>query len=131
MSADPIMILSSATVPSRHDPDLPSLHGLTWAVNPHDFWVIGGPQGAGKSDLMFMLAALTRPLEGTYEVFGEDMTRRFGDEFLPNRLRMALVFDDARLFNALTVADNVSLPIRYHQNLPPEESAGWLSALLS
>src|SRR6185369_2810655 len=63
-------------------------------------------------------------------LYGQDMGEHFGDEFLPNRLRMGIVFDDARLFGLLTVAANVALPIRYHQNATEEDAASWVSGLL-
>ena len=37
---------------------------------------------------------------------------------------------DARLFNHLTIAENVSLPARYHNDLHEDETAGWTQALL-
>ena len=58
------------------------------------------------------------------------MTQHFGDEFLPCRLRVGMVFDDARLLNHLTIAENVSLPACYHNDLHPEEVEGWLTELL-
>jgi ABC-type transporter Mla maintaining outer membrane lipid asymmetry ATPase subunit MlaF len=58
------------------------------------------------------------------------MSDHFGDEFLPNRRRVGMVFDDARLLNHLTIAENVALPARYHHNLDEEEVAGWTTALL-
>jgi ABC-type transporter Mla maintaining outer membrane lipid asymmetry ATPase subunit MlaF len=125
-----IFELRNVTVPSRRDADAAVIEDVNWQVRAADFWVVGGLQGSGKSDLMFMLAGLTKPLRGCYELFGQDMTQHFGDEFLPNRLRVGMVFDDARLFGGLTIAENVALPVRYHQNLTPEQSASWIGALL-
>jgi ABC-type transporter Mla maintaining outer membrane lipid asymmetry ATPase subunit MlaF len=79
---------------------------------------------------MFMLAGLTKPTRGAYTLFGQDMTQHFGDKFLPSRLRVGMVFDDARLLNHLTIAENVSLPPRYHNDLHAAEVEGWLEALL-
>jgi ABC-type transporter Mla maintaining outer membrane lipid asymmetry ATPase subunit MlaF len=130
MSA-PVIELQDVTVPSRRDAEMGVLSGLNWTVAPGDFRVVGSVHGGGKSDFIFMLGGLTRPLRGTYLLFGQDMGRRFGDEFLPNRLRTGVVFDDARLFPPRTIAENVALPIRYHQNLTPDESASWVAALLN
>jgi ABC-type transporter Mla maintaining outer membrane lipid asymmetry ATPase subunit MlaF len=41
----------------------------------------------------------------------------FEDTRLPERLRLGLVFDGGQLLNHLTVAENIALPLRYHQNL--------------
>ena len=97
MSAEFIFELRDVAVPSRRDSDITTIKGVNWSVREREFWVVGGLQGAGKSDLMFMLGGLTKPLAGRYTLFEQDMGAHFGDEFLPNRLRVGIVFDDARL----------------------------------
>lgn len=130
MSAEVILNLQDVVVPLRREAETPALGAVNWSVKPGEFWILGGRQGGGKSDLLFMLAGLTRPLSGSYALLGQDMARQFGDEFLPNRVRVGMVFDDARLLSHLTVAENVALPARYHQDLHLDESAGWVEALL-
>lgn len=130
MNAEAVIEMRDVTVPSRRDAEAVSIENVNWSVREHEFWVVGGLQGTGKSDLMFMLAGLTKPLHGSYTLFGQDMGERFGDEFLPNRLRVGMVFDDERLLNDLTIAQNVALPARYHHNLHADEAADWAEALL-
>lgn len=130
MNAEPIIEMQDVTVPSRRDSDSVSIEGMDWIVREREFWIVGGMQGSGKSDLMFMLAGLTKPLHGRYSLYGQDMTQRFGDEFLPCRLRIGMVFDDARLFNHLTIAENVALPVRYHNDLHAAEAGEWVKAVL-
>ena len=130
MSDTPILELMDVTVPARRNAEVPSVEHVSWAVKAGEFWVIGGLQGSGKSDFTFMLSGLTKPLAGSFRLFGDDMARHFGDESLPNRLRIAMVFDDARLFASHTIVENVALPVRYHQNLSAEESASWVEVLM-
>jgi putative ABC transport system ATP-binding protein len=130
MSGEPIIELQEVAVPARWDAEVISIEGLNWTVREDEFWVVGGLQGTGKSDLIYLLAGLNRPVSGTYTLFGRDMKQHFGDEFLPCRLRVGMVFDDARLFNHLTIAENVALPARYHNDLHVDEAEAWVSALL-
>lgn len=130
MNGDLVFEMRDVTVPSRHDSELPSLHHVNWSVRKDEFWIVGGLQGSGKSDLMFMLSGLTKPIDGCFELFGQNMAQHFGDEFLPNRRRIGMVFDDARLLNHLSIAENVALPARYHHNLLAEEVEAWTTALL-
>jgi len=130
MNAEIILELRDVTVPSRRDAEAASIESVNWSVRAHEFWIVGGLHGTGKSDLVFMLAGLTKPLRGAYTLFGQDMGERFGDEFLANRLRVGMVFDDERLLNHLTLAENVALPARYHHNLHADEAADWGEALL-
>lgn len=130
MTAETILAMRDVAVPSRRDPQAVSLEGVEWTVGVGEFWVVGGPQGPGKSDLLFVLAGLAKPLRGSYTLFGQDMSTHFGDDRLPHRLRAGLVFDDARLFHQLTIAENIALPVRYHQNLHAEDAGPWVAALL-
>lgn len=130
MNADVILELRDAVVPRRRDAEASSLAGVNWSVRAGEFWVVGGTEGGGKSDLIFMLAGLTQTLGGSYTLLGHDMRQQFGDEFLPNRVRLGMVFDDARLLSHLSVAENVALPARYHGDLHLDESAAWVEALL-
>src|SRR5439155_19692647 len=49
---------------------------------------------------------------------------------LQKRLRLGLVFDGGQLFNHLTVSENVSLPLRYHQNLTKAAVEAQVQAIL-
>lgn len=92
-----------------------AVEGIDCAIGSGDYWVIGGPPGSGKSDLVATLAGLYRPLKGTLRFFGRDVATMDEDTFLVARLRIGLVFENGgRLFNHLTVAENIALPLRYH-----------------
>ena len=54
----------------------------------------------------------------------------FEDARLQTRLRLGLVFDGGQLFNHLTVAENVALPLCYHHNLGRTEGAAAVGELL-
>ena len=130
MSAETILELREVAVPSRRDRLVVSIEAVDWTVRAGEFWIVGGPQGSGKSDLLFVLAGLAPPLRGHGTLFGQDMSTHFGDDRLPHRLRAGLVFDDARLFHQMTIAENIALPVRYHQNLHAEDAGPWVAALL-
>jgi len=102
-----------------------AVEGIHCRIGAGDYWVIGGPPGSGKSDLLATMAGLYRPLKGTLRLFGKEVAMLGEDEFLAARLRIGLVFENGgRLFNHLTVAENIALPLRYHrdgQSAPTEE----------
>ena len=116
-----VIELIDATIPSRRLPGVVAVDHVNWTVREGDFWVIGGLHGSGKSDLLAAAAALAKPTRGTHRLFGQEIVPTYGDERLAERLRVALVFGEGgRLFNQLTVWENVALPLHYHQ--PPEAS---------
>ncbi len=115
-SAPPAILMQEVAAGSLQDPGAPLLRNINWTVNAGDFWVVAGMQGSGKSDFLMLTAGLMAPLGGHYWFFGEPMPI-LDEERLPYRLRLGLVFEGGQLFNHLTVAENLGLPLRYHQNL--------------
>jgi ABC-type transporter Mla maintaining outer membrane lipid asymmetry ATPase subunit MlaF len=102
---------------------------VDWSVAAGDFWVIAGQQYSGKSDLLLHAAGLMTPTRGTCRVFGCD-TGAFNEAQLAERLRVGFVFTGGKLFNQLTVAENVALPLRYQENLTAEAAADAVGELL-
>jgi ABC-type transporter Mla maintaining outer membrane lipid asymmetry ATPase subunit MlaF len=60
-------------------------------------------------------------LGGSYRLFGEEMPI-FDEARLRERLRLGMMFETGQLFNHLTVAENIALPLRYHRNLSRDEA---------
>jgi ABC-type transporter Mla maintaining outer membrane lipid asymmetry ATPase subunit MlaF len=111
------------------DPDTTVAEGINWTVQAGDYWVVAGLHGSGKSDFLMMTGGLIAPRQGRYRFFGEEMPI-FESARLRERLRLGLVFDGGQLFNQLTVAENVMLPLRYHHDLSQTEAAGAVRELL-
>src|SRR5204862_2391577 len=114
----PVIELVNVSVGAGGRPDSAALEGINWRISAGDYWVIGGLPGSGKSDLLATLAGLYRPLGGTLKLFGSDVAELSEDEFMTVRRRIGLVFEGGRLFNQLSVAENVALPLRYHRSQP-------------
>ena len=115
-----VIELIDASVGAGPDAESVLLEGIDCRVAAGDYWVIGGPPGSGKSSLLATMAGLFRPTRGTVRLFGRDIADLRDDELLSTRLRIGLVFENGgRVFNQLTVRENIALPLRYHQqNMP-------------
>lgn len=116
--ARPIVIeMLNATVSSVDVPGLLLVEDVNWRVTLNEFWVIGGLPGSGRSDLLATAAGLQRPSSGVLRLFGNDSGQLNEQELLRARLRIGFVFEmGGRLFNDLTVIENVALPLRFHRN---------------
>ncbi len=79
--------------------------------------VIGG-SGAGKSVLLRSIVGLRRPDGGIAEVLGVDLARAEEAQRQAIERRFGLLFQDGALFSSLTVAENVSLPLKESHTLP-------------
>ena len=125
----PAIEMTGVTVGALREPDTTVAEGINWTVNTGDYWVVAGLHGSGKSDFLMLTGGLMPPCQGRYRLFGEEMPI-FEEARLKERLRLGLVFDGGQLFNQLTVAENVALPLRYHHNLSQVEAAAAVSDLL-
>jgi ABC-type transporter Mla maintaining outer membrane lipid asymmetry ATPase subunit MlaF len=111
----PVIEVEDATLVSMRAPSVVHARGIDWSIAPGEFWVVAGLQGAGKTDLLMMLAGLLPPASGACRWFGSE--EPLGNEGrLADRLRVGLVFEGAQLLHQLTVRENVALPLRYHRN---------------
>ena len=67
-----------------------------------------GPSGSGKSTLVGLIAGLARPVRGRIAVGGQVLfDSAAGIDVPPHRRRVAVVFQEARLFPHLTVRQNL------------------------
>jgi ABC-type transporter Mla maintaining outer membrane lipid asymmetry ATPase subunit MlaF len=111
------------------DPDFLVLKEVNWSVAAGEFWVVGAPQNSGKSDFLKTTGGLMPPVGGSYKFYG-NLTRIFDESRLADRLRVGFVFEQAELFHYLTIAENISLPLQYHQNLKADQAMGAIEELL-
>ncbi len=125
----PAIEMTDVTVGVLRDPDATVAEGITWTVNAGDYWVVAGLHGSGKSNFLALTGGLMAPRLGRYQFFGQEMPI-FEEARLKERLRLGLVFETGQLFNHLTVAENVALPLRYHHNWSQNEAAPAVAELL-
>lgn len=125
----PVIEMTDVAVSALRDSDTMVVEGINWTVNAGDYWAVAGLHGSGKSDFLMLTGGLMAPRQGCYRFFGEEMPI-FEERRLKERLRLGVVFDGGQLFNHLTVAENVALPLRYHHNLSRGEAASAVSELL-
>lgn len=125
-----LLEMIGATVGSMINPDRIVLENVNWSVGPGNYWVITGLHGSGKSDLMATLAGLLPLIAGEYRLFGESFGPALDLERSAARHRLGIVFGGGRLIHDLTLAENIALPLRYHENLGIEEAAERIQRLL-
>jgi phospholipid/cholesterol/gamma-HCH transport system ATP-binding protein len=125
----PLLEMDHVQVTALHDASLVVLKDVSWTVRSGEFWVVAGPPHSGKSDLLLQAAGLMVPAAGSCRVFGIE-AGSFGENQLGERLRLGYVFSDGKLFNQLTIAENIALPLQYHRDLPPSDTAKLAATLL-
>ena len=95
------------------------------------FAVIGG-SGSGKSTLLREIILLHQPNAGSIQVLGNDLKNLSDEDALALRQRWGVMFQHGGLFGALTVKENIGLPLREHTGLSDaliDEIADWKLAM--
>jgi phospholipid/cholesterol/gamma-HCH transport system ATP-binding protein len=82
--------------------------------------VLGG-SGAGKSTILRLILGLSLPDSGQVRVEGHDIAHAPLTQVLALRRNMGMVFQEAALFDSLSVYDNVGFYLHEHTGLPEEE----------
>jgi ABC-type transporter Mla maintaining outer membrane lipid asymmetry ATPase subunit MlaF len=125
----PAIEMRGVNVAAMRDASFTVVEDVDWLVAAGEFWVIAGQEHSGKSDLLMLAAGLMAAAGGSCKLFGRE-TKDFGEAELAERLRVGFVFQDGQLFNQLTIAENVALPLRYQKNFTAAEAAGEVQMLL-
>ena len=84
--------------------------------------VVGG-SGTGKSVLLRTIVGLIRPPVGEIRVFGQDVNRLSGTARRAIERRWGVMFQDGALFSALTVRENVEVPLKAVPGLSDDDRA--------
>ena len=89
-----------------------ALRDVSFSVRRGEFVAIMGESGSGKTTLLNILAALDKPTAGQVLLEGKDLSRtRERDLAAFRREHLGFVFQDFNLLDALTVRDNIFLPL--------------------
>jgi phospholipid/cholesterol/gamma-HCH transport system ATP-binding protein len=94
-----------------------ALSGVELEVRRGETMVIMGGSGCGKSTLLKILIGGSAPNEGNVRLFGQDPYGVSEDQLNAIRKRFGILFQSGALFNSMTVAENVALPLREHTDL--------------
>ena len=95
--------------------------GLNMEVREDEVFGIVGGSGTGKSVLLRSVLGLQRPQAGTIRIEGRDITQMSPAQLNTVKARYGVTFQQGALFSALTVMQNVQLPMLEHLQLSAHE----------
>lgn len=90
---------------------------INLTVNRAEIFAIIGGSGSGKSTLLREMILLQKPSAGSIKVLGVNLKDISEDDALELCKRWGVMFQNGGLFGALTVKENVGLPMREHTKL--------------
>jgi phospholipid/cholesterol/gamma-HCH transport system ATP-binding protein len=94
------------------------LRDLDFSIARGEVFVIVGASGSGKSSLLRELIGLLRPAAGRVLIEGHDVYDGSAAELSALRRRFGVMFQAGALWSAMTVGENLMLPLRLFTTLP-------------
>jgi phospholipid/cholesterol/gamma-HCH transport system ATP-binding protein len=91
------------------------LNGITLAVGRGKTLAVLGRSGTGKSVLLRLIIGLAKPDSGSIRIQGEEISGLAMDQMGEVRMKMGFLFQQAALYDSLTVAENVAFPLEHHR----------------
>lgn len=86
---------------------LTAVKDVTFSVGPTDLVAVIGPNGAGKTTLFNTITGIYSPTQGSVTFNGEKVSAKKASEI--TGLGIARTFQNIRLFNNLTVLENIKI----------------------
>jgi phospholipid/cholesterol/gamma-HCH transport system ATP-binding protein len=93
------------------------LDGINLDVAHGETMVLLGGSGSGKSTLLRQIIGLERPESGQILINGVDLARCKPKELKRVRRSIGVAFQNAALFNSMSIEENIALPLREHTRL--------------
>lgn len=97
------------------------LRDVSFRINRGESVAIIGESGCGKSVTLKLMIALLAPSSGEVLLDGRSHATRSEKELTRERLRFGYVFQQAALFDSMSVEDNVAFGLRQNSDLSESE----------
>jgi len=97
------------------------LKGISLEITRGETLAVLGRSGTGKSVLLKLIIGLHKPDSGSIRVNGEEVTNLPPKELNEVRKKVGFLFQQAALYDSLTVEENVAFPLRRHSRMSADE----------
>ncbi len=97
------------------------LKDISLAIRPGQTVAIIGESGCGKTVFMKTLVGLIKPTRGHVSFDGRCLADMSREELTDTRRRFGFVFQNAALFDSMSIFDNVAFPLRQDRSISEKE----------
>ena len=106
-------------VQKSYDGETLVIDGLNLDILRGETLVVMGGSGCGKSTFLRMLIGSFPPTEGTITLLGHQIDQLDEEGLNEVRRKFGILFQSGALFQSMTLAQNVALPLEEHTDLDP------------
>jgi len=99
----------------------PVLRDIHLTIRRGETVAVIGESGCGKTVLLKTIIGLLRPTKGRVVFDGQDLAQLSERALTEQRTRFGFLFQQAALFDSMTIAQNVAFPLHQHTQLAPED----------
>lgn len=94
------------------DSRIKALDGIDLDIARGELMMLAGPSGCGKTTLISVMAGILKPDAGTCEVLGQNLASLSPEDAIDFRAKnVGFIFQAYNLLQALTIAENVAVPL--------------------
>lgn len=106
------------------------LNGIDLTVASGETLAVLGRSGTGKSVLLKIIIGLEKSDSGSVSIHGQEITGIGADKLNETRRKMGFLFQQAALYDSLTVEENVDFPLKHNTSMPDSERRDRVQQLL-
>jgi phospholipid/cholesterol/gamma-HCH transport system ATP-binding protein len=99
------------------------LYDVSFQIACGEAFCLLGRSGTGKSVTLKLIVGLLKPDSGSISIEKDDVTKLDSTELPRVRNRVGFLFQNAALFDSITVGENLAFPLRRHTQKSPREIA--------
>jgi phospholipid/cholesterol/gamma-HCH transport system ATP-binding protein len=107
------------------------LNGVDLTANRAETVVVLGRSGTGKSVLLKLLVGLQQPDSGSIRILGQEIAGIDRKRLNETRKKIGFLFQQAALYDSLTVEENVAFPLSRHTAMSDQERRERVRQLLA
>ena len=107
------------------------LNGIDLTVEPGENLAVLGRSGTGKSVLLKLIIGLQQPDSGSICIHGQEIAGLPMDKLNEIRMKVGFLFQQAALYDSLTVEENVAFPLDRHGKISDADRKNKVRELLS
>src|ERR1035438_719608 len=107
------------------------LAGINFELESGKVTCILGRSGTGKSVLLKLLIGLESPDAGSIRLVGQDLSSASPHQLNEARKKVGFLFQQAALYDSMTIGENVAFPLRRHTTLSSDDRLARVHQLLA